>query len=111
MIAQLFNQTITVQRRSVSSVNSLGENVYAYTAVYTNIPARVEMERPKEEYNSGGERSDYFRFFVYVSASYSIYVQDHIYLNSNYIGLVAGVLTAWGVDGKADHYELHLENP
>lgn len=109
MISTLFNTTVIVSRRTASSVNALGENVYTYSSVYTSIPARVEGYQPELQYRQSGERPKN-KTIVYLDPSYVIIEQDKFYQGGTYIGLVSGINKAFGPSG-VDHYEYLLENP
>ena len=107
---QTFNLLTTIKRRTTASTNTLGEKVYTWTAVYTNVPCRLEEFRPEVQYRQSGERP-LARTILYVKPTTLIQAQDQVYVGGIYQGLIQEVLTAWSPTGAVDHFEGHIENP
>lgn len=110
MIKSLFKDTITIKRKVEGSQDSLGEKSNVESAIYTNIPARIEKENKTMEYNKAGSRI-MNRTIIYLQKNYIALERDLIFQNGSQIGIVETVVPAYGVGGnKIDHYELFLEN-
>lgn len=115
MLPSLFVHTVTIKREVKGDQNSLGEKGETLTTIYTDIPARVEFERQKVEYNPSGQRS-VNRTIVYLKPEYSnLQDQDQVFRTDTgtdvFIGLTR-VVEALSPQGKPlDHFELEIENP
>lgn len=117
MLDSLFWDKITVNRSSAVSSNSFGEPNYTSTAIYTNIPARVEGQNANTQYRKSNERGVNFTI-IYVPKTYTIFLQDEIIHTQHAgatiavtLGLVVGINEALAPDGTTDHLEVIIENP
>jgi hypothetical protein len=114
MLDKLFDTTITVRRRNTTTRNSLGELNYGdmstWTATYTNIKARIEkpQNNDSQDYNPSGQREN-TGLKIYVEKDKTIELQDAIYSNSVFIGLVIGVFKAYAPNNNISHYEIAIE--
>lgn len=111
MISSLENCTITVNRRTKSTVNSLGEPTYTTAATYTNIPARLIFKKPAIQFKETGERGVYDNL-MYVRADYVLKLEDSVTNSLDAITRkVVGVETAFGPLNVIHHYEIKLLEP
>lgn len=106
-----YRDTITIQRRTKTSTNSLGEPVYSEANVYTNIKARVEQDSSKMQYNPSGQRVPFDFIIVYVKKDVVALEQDKVFQNAVLIGKVRGINKGLGPGKSWSHNELILERP
>ena len=112
MLNSWYIHTIKIIRRTKSSVNDFGENVYTYSTAYNNQKARVETYQAKQQYNEAGER-EHESIIVYVPNIVTAQLQDEVeYPVGTKLGLVVGIDPALkGQTNTLDHYELIIESP
>lgn len=116
MPTEILFHKITIKRPTSNIQNDLGEQVFTYNTIYTDIPARVEIDRPvfksKKQYRSSGQRA-YKDPIIYVANNVTIQVRDQVFYptSSTFFGSVSGVNPAIGPGGNVDHYELFIEIP
>lgn len=108
---EFWRDLITINRRTKTSTNSLGEPVYTEAAVYTSVKARVEQDSSKMEYNASGQRKPFDFIIVYVKRETTALEQDKVFHNGTLIGKVRGINKALGPGNSWSHNELILERP
>jgi len=111
MINSLNNCTITVNRRSTSSKNSIGEPIYSESAVYTNIPATFQLKKGATKFLEDGERIT-FDSILFVDSSNVLHVMDQVTNTiDNITRKVVSVDPKFGSMNLLHHYEILMIEP
>ena len=106
----------TVRRRtggasgSGATLDALNAQAYGspstWTAVYTNMPCRLEIVKNPIIFTPAGERVDpTMRNILYVSAEYVLQTEDRIYIGTT-VYIAQGIMIAYDPVGGVHHYEI-----
>jgi hypothetical protein len=114
----LFNQLVTLYRRTSTATDALGNPTYGvpvtgagWSVIYTNMPVKLAFSAKQIQFAMTGERPEPTGI-VYCGASYIVLPEDRIVTAGSTIQyVVVSVVPAYSTPNTIDHWEIIVSLP
>ena len=118
MLQSIFNSTVTVKRRTDSSIASrdifnnpvYGAPTASWQTIYTDMPCRLAFSSKPIQFAPTGERVTP-NGVAYIPQNYTIYHEDRIITSGGTEYVVTSIVPAYLNNNVIDHYEAIVELP